>query len=372
MKESFEDRRLSGKITLNLKEKGIWVADKLMICHQIIKTVERYQEEGYKLTLRQLYYQLVAADIIPNHDTVYKKLSSILDDLRYSGRIDWDAIEDRGRVPYLPYFVHGISDALNDTAEFYRLDRQKGQDVVVEVWTEKDAISGILKKITRRYHVNLVVNKGYSSSSAMYSAYQRFADYINDGKRVKILYFGDHDPSGLDMIRDIKDRIITFLSKGEQLKQNDKMAEWWEDFMNNHFHELSDEFISALEVITSSEKQPQKKKIKSAELYFSEKKRLYIQENDLFDVIPIGLTMTQIEELNPPPNPAKMTDPRAKWYLEEYGDTSWEVDAIEPKLMENIVQTAIEENINIDLYSEMLEKERLEKEEISKIAEDYA
>ena len=207
MKELFESRNLQGSISIKMDEhKGIWNANKGVICSNIIAIAEEYLNKGYTLTLRQLYYQLVSRDIIPNHDKVYKKISSIKDDIVYSGLVDWRAFEDRGRVPVRAYSEESIPDALQRTVNSYKLDRQLNQPVHIEVWTEKDAISGILKQVTLPLSVPLVINKGYNSSTAMYNAYTRFADILEKGRKVKILYFGDHDPSGLDMVRDIRDR----------------------------------------------------------------------------------------------------------------------------------------------------------------------
>lgn len=87
--------------------------------------IEEYQAQGYRLTLRQLYYQLVSRDVIPNKVTEYSKLSTLLKEGRIGGIVDWDAIEDRLRRPSLPYYVAGIEDALEDTINQYRLDRMK-------------------------------------------------------------------------------------------------------------------------------------------------------------------------------------------------------------------------------------------------------
>ena len=218
MKETFSNRNLSGSISIKMDEhKGTWKAEKSVICSAIISIAEQYMSKGYTLTLRQLYYQLVSRDIIPNHDKVYKKISSIKDDIVYSGLVDWSAFEDRGRVPVNAYFEESISDALQRTLNSYKLNRQENQPTHIEVWTEKDAISGILKRVTLPYTIPLVINKGYNSSTAMYNAYARFSEILNEGRRVRILYFGDHDPSGLDMVRDIKDRLIYMFAYGERL-----------------------------------------------------------------------------------------------------------------------------------------------------------
>lgn len=366
MKEKFEDRRLNGTIRITVNE-SVWTADKYKLCQNIISIIQDYLSKGYRLTLRQLYYQLVSKDLIPNHDKLYKKMSALLDDLRYSGLVDWNAIEDRGRIPYLPYSVNGVKDAIEDAALTYRIDRQQGQSQVVEVWTEKDAISGILKRITQKYHVRLVVNKGYSSSTAMHRAYLRFAEQINEGNKVTVLYFGDHDPSGLDMIRDIRERINFFLSKGDMLNSDlvdQHIEEEYEDHDKVDLMYLNDDSEGEkLQDLFNGESQPAFWKA-----FDSHKQSIYVKDTVPFEVIPIGLTMEQINEFNPPPNPAKISDPRAKWYIKQYGNTSWEVDAIEPEDMEEIVEQAIKAKINFDKYEEVVEQETLDKIRLNKIA----
>ena len=267
----------------------------------INKIIEEYAEEGYTLTLRQLYYQLVSRDMIPNQDKEYDKLSRLLVKGRMAGIVDWDAIEDRLRVPYIPYSVEGIEDAIQDTIDQYRLDRMDDQDVYIELWVEKDALSGVLKRITKHYHIRLMVNRGYSSCSAMHDAYNRLRVQTRSGKKTHILYLGDHDPSGLDMIRDVKDRLNEF-GVYPKVKQ-------------------------------------------------------------------IGLTMGQIKKYNPPTNPAKITDPRAKWYLAEYGDKSWEVDALNPKILHELVKKNVEKLIDIDLFNEKIKQEDKDKEKLESFGE---
>lgn len=177
MKEKFESRLLQGKIKVACKyEDGTiryWETRKEIVVRQIVEIVDSYTAQGYILTLRQLHYQFVTRNWIVNHDTAYKKLGNILDDCRYAGVIDWQSIEDRGRLPKLPYWAEDVPSAIDDILNSYRLDRQKGQPNNIELWTEKDALSGILSTVTTEYHVRLVVNKGYTSSSAMYRAYKR-------------------------------------------------------------------------------------------------------------------------------------------------------------------------------------------------------
>ena len=195
MKERFRE-----KLGLNLANR-----ERLKKINEII---EQYHKQGYRLTLRQLYYQLVSNDIIPNKVSEYAKLSGLLVKGRMAGEVDWAGIEDRLRIPKLPYWVTGIHNAIEDTIEQYRLDRMGGQDSYIEVWCEKDALSNVLYRVTAKYHIRLMVNRGYSSCTAMHDAYERFIEQKE--KELYILYLGDHDPSGLDMIRDVRDREYEF------------------------------------------------------------------------------------------------------------------------------------------------------------------
>lgn len=358
MIEKFKTPKLDGKIRVKLSDsKGYWEADKRTIITQIRLICQQYLNSGYSLTLRQLYYQLVSKDYIPNHDKVYKKLSSLKDEVVYGGLTDWEVFEDRGRLPDVPYSEDGITEALQKTVDCYRLERQKGQRTHVEVWTEKDAISSILKKITNRMGVTLVVNKGYTSSTAMYGSYERFAEKINQGCKVVVLYFGDHDPSGLDMIRDINDRILFMLTRGEGL-DDEIIEDWWEKEQYTIYD------VAELEGFEEVVNLMNEHDTRLYELFEIGKKTLFINTNALFEIKQIGLTMEQIKTYNPPPNPAKITDPRAKNYIENFGRVSWEVDALTPRIMEDIVKNAIQENINMNTYNLMLETEREEKNKI--------
>lgn len=173
----------------------------LMICRDIISD---YESIGIKLTLRQLYYQLVTKNLITNEEKSYQKLSRLIGDARLAGLIDWDAIEDRLRQPHSPPEFRDLPDLLEAACFSYRLPRWEGQEWYAELWVEKDALASVLLPIARRYHVTLMVNRGYSSLSAMYESAKRFRSF---GRKPILFYLGDHDPSGEDMVRDIKDRM---------------------------------------------------------------------------------------------------------------------------------------------------------------------
>lgn len=183
--------------------------DRLNVINAII---DEFLADGYRLTLRQLHYQLVSRGLVNNTPQEYAKLSKLLTNGRMAGLVDWYAIEDRVRVPNIPWCAESASSAIEKIAKNnFRLNRQSDQKTYIEVWSEKDALSGILSRVTEEYHVNLVINRGYSSCSAMERAYGRLFQNINtEEKECVILYLGDHDPSGLDMVRDIRNRLNEF------------------------------------------------------------------------------------------------------------------------------------------------------------------
>lgn len=285
--------------------------ERLKIINSII---QEYQAEGYVLTLRQLYYQLVSRDVVPNKQTEYSKLSILLKEGRMAGIVDWGAIEDRLRKPEKPSSFSSPKDILDAAIQQYALPRQEGQSTYVEVWVEKDALSGVLKRVTSKYHVPILVNRGYSSASAMFDSYQRFKAAYESGQAIRVLYLGDYDPSGMDMIRDIKSRTLEF-------------------FMGEY--EIEDEEYAA--------------------------------ESMDFKVFPIALTREQIRQYNPPPNPAKTTDPRAKDFIERHGSTSWEVDALRPEVLNNLLDEAIRQNIDESAYMEIVGKEDADKEKLRRL-----
>jgi len=261
--------------------------------------IESYQAQGYRLTLRQLYYQFVSRDLIPNTERSYKNLGNAISDGRLAGLIDWDAIEDRVRVPRVCSQWDNVEALVQSALYAYRLPRWHNQENYVELWVEKDALAGVLQPIASEYHVTLMVNRGYSSQSAMYEAARRFMEN-GDGKSCHLIYLGDHDPSGEDMVRDVRDRLKMF----------------------------------------------------GAEV----------------TVEKLALTMAQVQEHNPPPNPAKMTDSRATAYVERHGSSSWEVDALPPDVLADLIRRAIIALVDLDLMDEIKAQENKDKAALTKAA----
>jgi hypothetical protein len=261
--------------------------------------LDEYIQMGYSLTLRQLYYQLVSSDRIPNKQAEYKKLGKLVSQARLAGLIDWYMIEDRVRNRSLNTHWDNPQQILDATAKSYYLDRWQNQNYHVEVWCEKDAVSNILQPVCRKWDVSFMANRGYTSQSAMWRSCQRFKYAIEDEKEIVIIYLGDHDPSGIDMVRDIIDR-TELLTDGQNI---------------NTCH--------------------------------------------------IALILDQINEYKPPENPAKVTDSRYETYRNKHGESCWELDALRPDVLADILEKEIMNWIDLDEFGR-IEKQEAEERELLK------
>ena len=178
--------------------------------HLVNSILREYQAENYDLSLRQLYYQMVARGYIENSQKSYNRLGELVNDARLAGYIDWEMIKDRGRETIsLPHWKTP-GDIIKDAAKQFALDKWKEQPNYIEVMVEKQALEGVLIPVCNSLDIKFTANKGYSSASALYETGQRLYKQLIAGKNVYILYLGDHDPSGIDMTRDIYERLSMF------------------------------------------------------------------------------------------------------------------------------------------------------------------
>ena len=177
---------------------------------QANRIIAEYQALGFVLTLRQLYYQFVSRAAIANTLAEYKRLGTIIRSGRRAGLIDWDAIEDRTRnVRRLPSWSNP-SEIIEAVSRQYREDLWAGQYFRPEVWIEKDALLGVIENVCEEFRVPYFACRGNNSESEQYKAGKRFADYRDEGLTPLVLHLGDHDPNGLDMTRDNRDRLALF------------------------------------------------------------------------------------------------------------------------------------------------------------------
>jgi hypothetical protein len=272
----------------------------LLVIEQANEIIEEYQSQGFRLTLRPLYYQFVVRDLITNKVSEYKRLGGIINDGRLAGMIDWDAIEDRTRSLRSLSSWDNPSGMIETAADQFKLDLWADQDNRVEVWIEREALAGVFEGVCNKLRVPFFCCRGYTSQSEMWSAAQRLWRWNQGGQTPVILHFGDHDPSGMDMTRDITDRLELF--------------------------------------------------------------------NCPLELKRLALNMDQIRQYNPPPNPAKETDSRFQGYIIKYGDESWELDALEPQVLADLVMTLRDE----DNWNDALAREDTAKQSLNKVSEKWS
>ncbi len=263
--------------------------------------IAEYQAAGYTLTLRQLYYQFVSRDLITNTQKSYDRLGRIVSRARLAGLLDWSAIEDRTRNLRGINTLDSPEDAMFQAADRYALDAWEKQPARVEVWIEKDALVGVIQRVCNEHRVDYFACRGYVSQSEQYRAGKRFERYHRQGQSPIVIHLGDHDPSGVDMTRDNRDRLAMFAGVGVEVRR-------------------------------------------------------------------IALNYNQVLEYEPPPNPAKLSDSRAPDYIANYGRESWELDALRPQVIDELIRAEIETILDRDLFESRLELEREHKERIRELA----
>lgn len=168
-------------------------------------------DNGYRLTLRQLYYQFVGLTLIPNTLKSYNNLKGTISRARLAGLLDWDHMVDRSRRLGEWASWENPEELLEENVAVYTIDKWADQKYRVEVWVEKDALADVVMQAVRPWQVPYFSCRGYTSTSSLWEAGNRLAGYQDDGQTPVIIYLGDHDPSGLDMTRDIGERTRLFM-----------------------------------------------------------------------------------------------------------------------------------------------------------------
>jgi hypothetical protein len=242
-----------------------------------------------------------------------------------AGEMDWDYLIDRTRNLVKPSTWDSPAALVKAAAKQYRTDLWKAQHERVLVFVEKDAAIGVIEGVCDVNSVPYFSCRGYTSVSELWSAAQRVWFDIENGDRVTILHIGDHDPSGLDMTRDIEERLRLFVIK-------DWLATWGQSLPRPVT-------IGAIKASMRSHMREQGGRI--------------ADNQSPWRIRRIALNLPQVELYNPPPNPAKGTDSRYQKYVEETGlDESWELDALDPVVLQRLIQDEIDAVRDLDLWGQ--------------------
>lgn len=161
--------------------------------------------EQEELTVRHLFYLMVSRGLIEKTETEYNNVVIRLAlQMRRNGDIPFGKIVDGTRLYRMPRTYGSVDEALRETARLYRRSYWRDANELVEVWCEKEAISGFLYQITEQYGVPLMVTRGFSSESIVQSVANELE---NDWRPLTILFVSDLDPSGDLMPADVIKRI---------------------------------------------------------------------------------------------------------------------------------------------------------------------
>lgn len=232
-------------------------------------------EKHRPVTVRGIFYLAVSAGIIEKTELSYKRIAALLGEMRKAGTLPYEWIVDHTRRSIGGDSPSSLAEYLEQSASLYRKNIWRDLPVHVEVWTEKETLTSVLLQETYKLGVGLYPTRGYPSLSFLNEA---AVELERKDKPAQLYYFGDHDPTGLDIPR----RVLQGLQG--QLKDLDSQVK-------------------------------------------IEFKRLAVLPE-------------QIEEWNLPTRPTK-PDPRGKRFSEAGGTESVEVEAIPPERLRELCRTAI-------------------------------
>ncbi len=168
------------------------------------------------MTVRQVYYRAVSAGFIPKTEQAYKSLGRYLCEMRRAGQLPYSWIADNTRWMRKPTTYNSMQDALMATAKAYRQALWSDARCRVEVWLEKDALAGVLYDVTYQWDVPLMVTRGYPSLTYLQSAAEQIREYPWP---TYLYYFGDHDPSGVDIPRKIESELRELSGKAPHFER---------------------------------------------------------------------------------------------------------------------------------------------------------
>jgi hypothetical protein len=234
-----------------------------------------------------------------------QRLGEIIKNGRRAGLIDWNAIEDRTRHVRESASWDSPAEIVSAVAQQYREDLWQGQEFRPELWIEKDALIGVIAAVCNDHRLPYFACRGNNSKSEQYKAGKRFEADLGAGLTPIVLHLGDHDPNGLDMTRDNRDRLAMFARQGIEVRR-------------------------------------------------------------------LALNMDQIERYRPPPNFAKESDTRYVAYAEKFGEHCWELDALDPTVIADLIRIEIEGLIDAEVWKEAKVQEDANRARLGEASENWA
>jgi len=288
-------------------------------------------EEDSPVTLRGVFYRAESAGAVEKTEAGYRLVGRELLKLRRARRVSYADITDGTRWITKPDTWTGLDQMLNDATASYRRALWHDQDTEVQVFTEKDAISGVILPVTEQWDVPLGVLRGYASESFSWSVADSIRAAGRRGKTVWLYQLGDHDPSGLDAWRSFRERVCGFLGPHTaEIEDADTLAP---GLLYYPFPVGADDSDPV------------------AYVWFDR----------------LAVTEEQIEEWGLPTRPTKQSDPRSTGF----GGGSTEVDAIRAPILRQLVEDAITQHIDPEALAVVRVAEQSERELLTRMHSDY-
>jgi hypothetical protein len=257
------------------------------------------------MSVRQVFYQLVSRGAVRNTPAAYEGVSRLLVTMRRDGSIPHERIVDRTRRVHKLAGWDGVREAMASLAAQYRRDPWDGQATHVHVACEKQALEGVFSRVVDDYGAPLYVLRGFASEAFVFEWAVEIQRVVEDGHNVVVAYFGDHDPSGLAIEQDCRDRLLGHLSPS------------------------------------------------AAPSFTWRRCGLLFEDLDAYDLVNV---------------PVKHGDSRARAYVAEHGDRAAELDALPPATLRDRILEAITSEIDVGAWEQVRAIEVAETESLSTVA----
>jgi hypothetical protein len=191
-----------------------------------IRVLEDYDAQGFSVTLRQLFYKLVSDGVLINRIPDYRNLGRYINTAKESGEIDWASVEDHTRFVRGRQRYRNTTELLTNAAEDWHMDFWAGQSLRPELWIEKDAVLSIVAPVCNEFDVPYYSLRGWGRPSDKMDAALRFSRHAKAGQHSVILHAGDHDSTGLSATENIENEIAKYMRElaGEQFASVRRVA----------------------------------------------------------------------------------------------------------------------------------------------------
>ncbi len=233
-----------------------------------------------------------------NTKAAYDRVQRAVLQMRRNGELPYRMVRDnhRERVTWRQY--GSATEALEETARLYRRNLMRSQPLHLEVWCEKDALSGVISPICSQYGVPFAAIRGFSSDSFQFDSAEEIREI---GKPAVVIYLGDHDPSGWFIAKDLESHLRAFGAN--------------------------------------------------------------------VTVVHAAIHPQQITQWNLPQSfEAKESDKKRHAFIRYFGsDRCVELDALPPNALRGIVESAIEQHIDVDAYATEAYIGQLEREQLANL-----